>query len=125
MDFGEIIWVRIVFIALAYLSVIIAAAGVILPLLPTMPFVLLAAFFASKGSPGFAQWLEHHPKFGPMIERWRTGRAVPTHAKVLACITMVISWAILMVLGMSVAVLAITGLLFAGIASYLVTRPAL
>lgn len=115
---------RIVFIALAYLSLIIAAAGVVLPLVPTTPFALLAAFFASKGSPRFAQWLEHHPRFGPMIDRWRSGRAVPTQAKVLACITLVISWGLLMALGMSAVVLVITGLLFACLAFYLITRPA-
>lgn len=61
---------------LAYISITLAAAGVVLPLLPTTPFVLLAAFFASKGSPAFAQWLEDHPRFGPAIDQWRTRRAV-------------------------------------------------
>lgn len=122
---GEDIRVRIVLMSLAYLSLIIAAAGAVLPLLPTTPFVLLAAFFATKGSPGFAQWLENHPRFGPMIAGWRAERAVPTHAKVLACITMIISWSVLALLGMSVVALAVTGLLFAGVASYLVSRPAL
>ena len=53
---------------LAYMSVGLAAAGVVLPLLPTTPFVILAAFFASKSSPAFARWLEDHPTFGPAIE---------------------------------------------------------
>jgi uncharacterized membrane protein YbaN (DUF454 family) len=116
--------VKTVFIILAYLSAITAAAGVVLPLLPTTPFVLLAAFFASRGSPAFAQWLEDHPRFGPLIDRWRTERAVPARAKLLACFTMAISWAILIVLGTSGLILAITGLFFVGISYYLITRPA-
>lgn len=114
---------KTVFRILSYISVVVAAAGVILPLLPTTPFVLLAAFFASKGSPEFAQWLESHPKFGPAIEQWRSGGVVPVQAKVLACSMMAISWTILIVSGMSGLVLAITGVFFIGIAGYLVTRP--
>lgn len=115
---------KTVFIILAYLSVITAAAGVVLPLLPTTPFILLAAFFASRGSPAFAQWLEDHPRFGPLIGRWRTERAVPARAKALACVTMAISWAVLIVLGTSGVILAIAGLFFVGISYYLLTRPA-
>ncbi len=115
---------KITFRILAYVAALTAAAGVVLPLLPTTPFVLLAAFFASKGSPEFAQWLENHPKFGPAIDQWRTGRVVPVQAKMLACSMMAISWAMLIVLGMSGVVLAITGIFFIGIAGFLVTRPA-
>src|SRR5690554_7882794 len=62
---------------LAYISALLGLAGVVLPLLPTTSFVLLAAFFASKGSPAFALWLEQHPAFGPAIEQWRAPRAIP------------------------------------------------
>lgn len=115
---------KTIFRILAYVSVVIGAVGVVLPLLPTTPFVLLAAFFASKGSPEFAHWLENHPKFGPAIEQWRAGRVVPVRAKVLACSMMAVSWAILFVSGMSGVVLAITGIFLTGTACYLVTRPA-
>lgn len=115
---------KTIFRLLAYLSAFTAAVGVVLPLLPTTPFVLLAAYFASKGSPEFAQWLEEHPKFGPAIAQWRAGRVVPVQAKILACTMMALSWAMLVVLGMSGVVLAITGVFFTGMACYLVTRPA-
>tara|TARA_R110002012_G_scaffold18377_3_gene67626 strand:+ start:70 stop:447 length:378 start_codon:yes stop_codon:yes gene_type:complete len=114
---------KTVFRILAYIAIVVAAVGVILPLLPTTPFVLLAAFFASKGSPEFAQWLEGHPKFGPAIEQWRTNRVVPVQAKVLACSMMAISWAILIFSGMSGVVVAVTGMFFIGIACFLVSRP--
>ena len=108
---------------LAYISITLAAAGVVLPLLPTTPFVLLAAFFASKGSPAFAQWLEDHPRFGPAIDQWRTRRAVPARAKVLACSMMALSWGMLFALGASAMVLGISGVFLCGTACYLVTRP--
>lgn len=108
---------------LAYISVGLAAIGVVLPLLPTTPFVLLAAFFASKGSPAFASWLEGHPSFGPAIRDWRRNRVIPLKAKALACSMMMLSWGLLIVLGAGGMVLAVSGIFMAGIASYLLTRP--
>jgi len=111
------------FRVLAYLSAAVAVVGVVLPLLPTTPFVLLAAYFASKGSPAFAQWLEGHPRFGPAIEQWRHRRAIPARAKILACSMMAVSWTILLLLGFPVMVLTISGLCLLGVATYMVTRP--
>ncbi|MBK1873710.1 MULTISPECIES: YbaN family protein [Marinobacter] len=111
------------FRVLAYISIGLAAIGVVLPLLPTTPFVLLAAFFASKGSPAFASWLEEHPSFGPAIRDWRRNRVIPLRAKVLACGMMLLSWGILFAMGAATVVLAISGTFLAGVASYLLTRP--
>ena len=108
---------------LAYISAGLAVVGVVLPLLPTTPFVLLAAFFASRGSPAFAQWLDAHPRFGPAIDNWRRRRAVPVSAKVLACSMMALSWAMLLLMGASLMVLGIVGACLAATACYLLTRP--
>ncbi|MDN6319739.1 MAG: YbaN family protein [Marinobacter sp.] len=108
---------------LAYISIALAAIGVVLPLLPTTPFVLLAAFFASKGSPAFASWLEGHPSFGPAIRDWRRNRVIPLTAKVLACSMMMLSWGLMFFMGAAGIVLAISGVFLAGVASYLLTRP--
>ena len=108
---------------LAYISIALAAIGVVLPLMPTTPFVLLAAFFASKGSPAFASWLEGHPSFGPAIRDWRRNRVIPAKAKVLACSMMALSWGLLFFMGAAGMVLAISGVFLAGVASYLLTRP--
>ncbi|MBK1850474.1 MULTISPECIES: YbaN family protein [unclassified Marinobacter] len=111
------------FRVLAYISIALAAIGVVLPLLPTTPFVLLAAFFASKGSPAFASWLEEHPTFGPAILDWRRNRVIPIKAKVLACSMMLLSWSLLFFMGMAAIVLAISGTFMACMAMYLLTRP--
>jgi len=108
---------------LAYISIGLAAIGVVLPLLPTTPFVLLAAFFASKGSPAFARWLEGHPSFGPAIRDWRRNRVIPLTAKVLACSMMILSWGLLLFLGAAGMVLAVSGTFMVCVASYIVTRP--
>ncbi|WP_100638322.1 YbaN family protein [Marinobacter salexigens] len=111
------------FRVLAYISIGLAAIGVVLPLLPTTPFVLLAAYFAGKGSPAFASWLERHPTFGPAIRDWRQSRVIPLKAKMLACSMMLLSWGMLCALGAAAIVLVISGTFMAGVASYLLTRP--
>ncbi|MBY6033230.1 YbaN family protein [Marinobacter daepoensis] len=108
---------------LAYMSMGIAVVGVVLPLLPTTPFVILAAFFASKGSPAFALWLEQHPSFGPAIRHWRLRRAIPRKAKILAIGMMALSWSSMVWLGASAFVLSVSGLFLLGVAIYMLTRP--
>jgi len=107
---------------LAYTSIALAAIGVVLPLLPTTPFVLLAAWAASKGSPVFAAWLENHRTFGPAIDNWRERRAIPVKGKLLACIMLCLSWSMLLVTGASPVLLVVMGLFFVGLAGYLLTR---
>ncbi|WP_227515466.1 YbaN family protein [Marinobacter salinus] len=108
---------------LAYIALLLAAVGVVLPLLPTTPFVLLAAFFASKGSPAFARWLEGHPRYGPAIENWQRNRAVPVKAKGLALGMMGLSWGTLFIIGTPVFALAMSGGLLTAAACYLLKRP--
>lgn len=108
---------------LAYISAGFAVVGVVLPLLPTTPFIILAACFASKGSPAFAAWLEQHQSFGRAIEQWRQRRAIPIKAKLLACSMMMASWSMLLLLGSPALVLIISGLFLLAVGAYLLTRP--
>jgi uncharacterized membrane protein YbaN (DUF454 family) len=71
-------------------SLLLGIAGIFLPLLPTTPFVLLAAACFSRGSTRCEAWLLVHPRFGPMVRDWRQHRAVPLRAKQLALVMMAI-----------------------------------
>ncbi|HRD85926.1 MAG TPA: YbaN family protein, partial [Rubrivivax sp.] len=62
----------------------LGALGAFLPLLPTVPFVILAAFCFARGSARVERWLLDHPRFGPMVRDWRERRAIPRRAKRLA-----------------------------------------
>jgi uncharacterized membrane protein YbaN (DUF454 family) len=65
--------------------------GIFLPLLPTVPFALLAAFCFSRGNKRWERWMLEHPKLGPIIRQWRTHRVVPLKAKLLASVMMAVS----------------------------------
>jgi len=82
------LWQRACWTAAGLTSLALGIVGIFLPLLPTTPFVLLAAFCFSRGSERVETWLLTHPRFGPMVADWRARRAVPRRAKQLAWATM-------------------------------------
>ncbi len=88
--------VRVLLLGAGFLFVGLAALGVFLPLLPTTPFLLVAAACFARSSPRFYRALLGNRIFGPLIRDWREHRAVPLRAKVMA-IT-----AITLVLGSSI-----------------------
>lgn len=80
-----------VWLVVAYVCLVVGLIGVALPLLPTTPFVLLAAFAAARGSPRLHAWLLHHRVFGEVIRDWSATRAVARRAKVAALVAMVVA----------------------------------
>lgn len=83
--------VRLLFLSLAVVSLFLAVLGVFLPLLPTVPFVLLAAWAAARSSPRLERALLEHPRFGPALRDWRMAGVVRRPAKVAASIAMAVS----------------------------------
>ncbi len=81
-----------VFIALGFLSLFLGFVGIFLPVLPTTPFVLLAAFLFSKGSERWHRWLLDNPTFGPMIRDWEDGGVIRLRAKGLATFFILLSF---------------------------------
>lgn len=69
-------------ISVGWLSILLGVIGVVLPLLPTTPFVLLAAGCFAKSSPRFHQWLITHRFFGPLIESYKDNKSIPRDVKI-------------------------------------------
>jgi uncharacterized membrane protein YbaN (DUF454 family) len=84
-------WQRWIWLICGGICLLTGIVGIVLPLLPTTPFVLLAAFCFSRGSARYEQWLLVHPRFGPMVRDWRAHRAVPLRAKQAATAMMALS----------------------------------
>jgi uncharacterized membrane protein YbaN (DUF454 family) len=80
---------RAISIVLGCLFVAIGAVGALLPVLPTTPFLLLAAFFFVRSSPRLYHWLLRSPFFGPFLKDWQRHRGVRTRVKVTAIAVMV------------------------------------
>ena len=80
---------------LAYVSLALGVIGAVLPGLPTVPFVLLAAFAAARGSQKLHARLLAHRVFGPMIRDWQHSGAVSRRAKWTASGTMLASAAVM------------------------------
>jgi uncharacterized membrane protein YbaN (DUF454 family) len=76
--------VRWLLIVAGALSLALALVGMVLPLLPTVPFLLLTAACWSRASPRWHRWLLSRPRLGPAIARWERERTVPRRAKLTA-----------------------------------------
>jgi uncharacterized membrane protein YbaN (DUF454 family) len=114
---------RLLFAMAGVLFVAVGTIGVILPLLPTTPFLLLAAYCFARSSPKLHNWLLNHRSFGPLISNWDQYGSIDRRSK---CIAMIV---ILMTLGISVALgvpwwaLASQIVVLAIVSTFILTRP--
>lgn len=108
---------------LALVLVALGLLGVLLPVLPTVPFLLAAAWASARGWPALARWLVEHPRYGEYIRCWQQEGAVPRRAKWAASAMMAFSALVLLVVNAPVAAKVGVLLLLTGIATWLWTRP--
>ena len=108
---------------LALACVVLGLVGVLVPVLPTVPFLLVAAWAAGKGWPQLEAWLLAHPRHGADIRRWRDHRAVPRRAKWLASATMLASIALLIASGVPLWIKLVVPVFVLGVACWLWLRP--
>src|SRR5690606_7811340 len=95
LTFGNKRLGRLPWLLLTIGSLGLGLVGAVLPLLPTTPFILLAAWAAPKGSPKVDTWLREHRLFGALIADWRDQQAVSVSAKASALLMMLSSWILL------------------------------
>ena len=83
--------VRWLFLVLGWLFFALGIIGILLPVMPTAPFILLAAGCWARSSRRFHFWLINHKYFGKFVRDWENNHAVPLYAKYLASIMLTIS----------------------------------
>ncbi|BAN47632.1 YbaN family protein [Metapseudomonas resinovorans] len=79
---------RMILLAIGWLSVALGVIGIFVPVLPTTPFLLLAAACFVRSSRRFYLWLVEHPRLGPWIRDYLEGQGIPLKGKVYALVLM-------------------------------------
>ena len=81
---------RQLYLAGGLTCIALGAIGAVLPIMPTVPFLLLAAFFFARSNPEWERRLLDHPHWGPYIVDWRDRGAISRKAKTLAIVGMAV-----------------------------------
>ena len=113
-----------VYFSLGWLFFFLGSLGVVLPVLPTTPFMLLALWAFSKSSQRFHAWLYQHRFFGPPLQQWDKYRVIPLAAKVVAISVMIASLYYLLIYSpMHYALKIVIALLFLYGAVFILSKP--
>ena len=114
---------RIVWFILGVLSVLAGFVGVFLPVLPTVPFLLLAAFFFGKSSQRAYDWLLSHKTLGPPIRDWQENGAISRRAKYMSAASMAAVFAISVLLRIPIYIIIIQIVTLLSVSYFIWTRP--
>jgi uncharacterized protein len=115
---------RLFYLGLGWLSVGLGVLGIIMPILPTTPFLLLAVWAFSRSSPELAEKLRNHPKAGPYIRAWQDYGVIPPVGKIMAVLMMTVMGAYLILYSpLPQWAAAVACLTMLAVAIYIVTRP--
>ena len=115
---------RAVYLVLGLLLVALGLIGAFLPVLPTTPFLILAAACFARSSNRLEAWLLDHPRFGPTLRDWRLRGAVPRKAKLMSLAGMSVGF-LLFWIGTSpgpLSAVAVAALMLTGLV-YIFSRP--
>ena len=119
MDIG----IRVFWLLTGLTSVAIGAVGVALPLLPTTPFLLIAAFAFARSSTRLNSWLREHQTFGPTIENWHRDGSIDRKVKRIAIIFILATPVITWLFGAPLWVIICQIAILSAAAVFILTRP--
>ncbi|WP_245190966.1 YbaN family protein [Jannaschia formosa] len=115
--------VRLGWFVLGASSLALGTVGIILPLLPTVPFVILAAFAFARGAPSLHARLMRSRTFGPIIADWRANGAIALRYKCLAGAVMAGTFGISVAMALPATLLVIQAACIAAAAAFILSRP--
>lgn len=108
-----------------WLSVVLGVIGIFLPIMPTTPFLLLAAACFVRTSPKFYNWLVGHPRLGKYLVYYLEGKGIPLKAKIYTIALMAISMSVTSYIVPLLAVKILLPLVGVLVALYIVRQPTL
>lgn len=114
---------RLVWLAFGWLMLGLGVIGAVLPVVPTVPFLLVAVWAFAKSSPRLSARITRHPVFGPQLRAWRKRGVVGRRAKVLATVMMACGVGSSLWLGLDIRLVAVQALICGSVAIWLISRP--
>ena len=117
--------IRASLLVVGCLSVVLGVIGIFLPVMPTTPFLLLAAACFMRTSPKFYNWLVGHPKLGKYLVYYLEGKGIPLKAKIYSIVLMAISMSVTTYFVPVVEVKILLPLVGVLVALYIVRQPTL
>ena len=120
----QLLPLRVLFFIGGWVSLILGCVGIVLPLLPTTPFILLAAYCFSRSSERLHQWLITHPQMGPLIQDWQQDGSISKTAKTKATVLIIGTFAVTFaVVNVGLMVKGVILLIGIGVLTFIWTRP--
>ena len=114
---------RITWLVVGLLALALGAIGIALPLLPTTPFILLAAFAFAQSSEKLHRWLLDHNVFGPLIDNWQRHGAISRRTKVISVVTMAALPVISLLVSAPAVAVVVQIVVLGAAALFVLTRP--
>ncbi len=115
---------RWLWLLIGHSAVGLATAGAVLPVLPTVPFLLVAGWAYARSNPALRERLRNDPRFGRAVREWQDRGAIPVKAKVFAVAGMSSGFTVLALSSPGYLVLGGVGLVMVTAGTYVVSRPA-
>ena len=115
--------IRFFWLLAGLVSVAVGAVGVVLPLLPTTPFLLVAAFAFARSSTRLDRWLREHRSFGPLIDNWHRDGSIDRKVKRVAIIVIVMTPVFTWLFGAPLWFIVCQMVVLSAAAVFILTRP--
>tara|TARA_B100001175_G_C19316888_1_gene545803 strand:- start:26 stop:403 length:378 start_codon:yes stop_codon:yes gene_type:complete len=114
---------KYLFIGLGSLFVCLGFIGIIIPGIPTTPFLLLSAWFFSKSSSFLENWLINHKLFGPLIRDWNKHKSISRKSKIVAVIIIIPTFAFSIYSSLNMIIDILLGITCISLCAFLISRP--
>ena len=114
---------RLTWLVVGCLSLALGAIGIAVPLMPTTPLILLAAFAFARSSNRLHEWLITHDVFGTLIDNWQRHGAISRRAKIASVVSMAALLAISLAMAAPTVVIVVQLVVLGAVALFILTRP--
>lgn len=114
---------RLLWLSAGLGSLGLGVIGIFVPLLPTVPFLLLAGFCFARSSDRLHRWLLTHPVLGPPVRDWERSGAISIKGKRMATISMAVVFGLSLAFGLRPSILVIQAAVLTATGIFIWTRP--